>query len=128
MEYWETTLTSLLAKDHWKNCGPQLPNFPKVPETGKDTLNSFDAETVIHLKTKINQFVVVKGSNSVYHAFKPKKETLNFYNPDFYGNTHCESNLVTFFTCGSGALLCMTGVLVHPDWLQVICVGHCSVC
>jgi hypothetical protein len=33
-----------------------------------------------------------------------------------------------FFTCGSGPLLCMAGLLVPPGWLQVTCVSHCFIC
>jgi hypothetical protein len=122
MEHWETTLTDLLAKDPQKNCGSQPPNSPKVPETGKDTPNSFDAETVIRLlKTKVDQFAAVKGSNSVYHAFKPKKETPNSYNPDFYGNTHCESDMGSFFMNPEAAVKASDKNAIHLKEIAKVC-------
>ena len=92
---WEKTLTSLLAKGHQPPKDPQPPNSSEVHKTS--TLNSFDAEIVICLlKMKVNEFAAVEGSNSVYHAFKPKEKTPNLYNPNFYRNTHCEIYFTTF--------------------------------
>jgi hypothetical protein len=97
MEHWEITLTNLLAQ---KTCGPQPPttaNSSEVLETEKHTPSLFNAQTVICLlKRKIDEFAVIANSNSIFHAFKPKKESPNSYDPIFYGNTHCEIDFAAF--------------------------------
>lgn len=44
---------------------------------------------------KIDEYAKLEQSDAIFHAFKPKPDAPNTYEPYFYGNVHCEAVLAS---------------------------------
>jgi hypothetical protein len=86
--------------DPWENVIRKLAIAAAQPHLGPIS-TSFDAQfTIDFLKQKINEYATGTGRDSlIFKAFAPKMETPDEYNPEFYGDIHCETALASLMTC-----------------------------
>jgi hypothetical protein len=97
MEHWETTVRKLAVETP---TGPhQLltnANRSMVPRRTGGCSSLFNAQAIIDFfKMKIDEYAKLEQSDAIFHAFKPKPDAPNTYEPYFYGNVHCEAVLAS---------------------------------
>jgi hypothetical protein len=91
MEYWETTVRKLAIQSPRSFAGQfGFLNTPTSPTT-------FNPEVAIDLlKQQVDKYTEVESSNTIFHAFRATGDDSNQYQPEFYGDVHCEAVLASF--------------------------------